>query len=726
MRTLRAVVTLSTALQAWAVTISTRKSLRFAPPRPEHYFVTEPQSTPALAGSDPLEVAGAFLRSHVESDYFIRDDSYTDTNTGITHVYARQRIDGIEVADGDINLDIYDGRVLSYGDSFFSRFPTRRQLASPEFPRHLLFWHRSRRSRGLLSPTLRSTARRRAAGHCCGLANGTNDPRRAALYFMIYAHPDSSFSEDLARDFNATLARMTVTYERGDSHSSASLSGTISGLPGAVSSVKARVVYVQTLDEQGGVELHATWRLEVEMTDNWYEAYVSTKDPSILVSVIDWVTDSPEPVSEEHLNALEAKSRRVGQPEWGQRTVEPASYDAKASPLGIGTERDKGPYLNFTTTWGNNVFAQENLAGRSEWISNYRPDGGESLKFEFPYGVKEGLDKSPEDYLNLSVTQLFYTANMVHDLYYRYGFDEAAGNFQQDNFGRSGRDGDAVIISAQDGSGMNNANFVTPPDGQHGRCRMYIWRTATPYRDGALDAGIVIHELSHGLSNRLTGGPTNPSCLGWGEGAGMGEGWGDFLATTVRATGANRHDHFPMGSWASNMKDGIRHFIYSNDTSDNPSMYETLNGLDYWIPHSIGEVWAEILWVISQRMVEIHGYSPNLFPPQPLEDGTVPLGDFYRQSPVGERMVPKHGNTLMLQLVIEGMKIQPCRPTFFNARDAIIEADKRLTGGENYCLLWNGFSSRGLGKNATMKITDPWGGANHTNGFEIPEECMSQ
>jgi extracellular elastinolytic metalloproteinase len=42
------------------------------------------------------------------------------------------------------------------------------------------------------------------------------------------------------------------------------------------------------------------------------------------------------------------------------------------------------------------------------------------------------------------------------------------------------------------------------------------------------------------------------------------------------------------------------------------------------------------------------------------------------------------------------MKLQPCRPSFFDARDAIIEADELLTGGENFCDLWAGFSSRGL------------------------------
>jgi extracellular elastinolytic metalloproteinase len=90
---------------------------------------------------------------------------------------------------------------------------------------------------------------------------------------------------------------------------------------------------------------------------------------------------------------------------------------------------------------------------------------------------------------------------------------------------------------------------------------MYIWNTATPYRDGDLEAGIVIHELAHGLSTRLTGGPANSGCLAWGESGGMGEGWGDFLATTIRSTEV--HKDYAMGAWAANTPKGIRNFIYS-------------------------------------------------------------------------------------------------------------------------------------------------------------------
>ena len=73
-----------------------------------------------------------------------------------------------------------------------------------------------------------------------------------------------------------------------------------------------------------------------------------------------------------------------------------------------------------------------------------------------------------------------------------YGFDEKAGSFQEYNFKRGGNEGDAVIANAQDGSGYNNANFATPPDGQKPRMRMYVWNVVDPNRDGDLESGIIV------------------------------------------------------------------------------------------------------------------------------------------------------------------------------------------------------------------------------------------
>jgi extracellular elastinolytic metalloproteinase len=82
--------------------------------------------------------------------------------------------------------------------------------------------------------------------------------------------------------------------------------------------------------------------------------------------------------------------------------------------------------------------------------------------------------------------------------------------------------------------------------------------------------------------------------------------------------------------------------VYQDDKI-NPSTYKTLDQPGYWGVHAIGEVWAEILWVVLQNLIDKHGYSDDLFPPIPLEDGSVPLGDFYSTDLKGS-LVPKHGN----------------------------------------------------------------------------------
>ncbi|GBE83187.1 hypothetical protein SCP_0502340 [Sparassis crispa] len=110
------------------------------------------------------------------------------------------------------------------------------------------------------------------------------------------------------------------------------------------------------------------------------------------------------------------------------------------------------------------------------WHTNYCPDAGVDLVFNSMYTPKEtdrtdSLDKAKK-YVNASATPLFYTLDLVHELYYRHGFDKVSGNIQQHNFGHGGEESDAVIINTWDGSGYNNANFPTPPDGQNGRCRM--------------------------------------------------------------------------------------------------------------------------------------------------------------------------------------------------------------------------------------------------------------
>lgn len=88
-----------------------------------------------------------------------------------------------------------------------------------------------------------------------------------------------------------------------------------------------------------------------------------------------------------------------------------------------------------------------------ETTNLYQPDSS-SLDFEFDLNLNQS---DPNAYRDASITQLFYTANFYHDVLYDLGFTEEAGNFQANNNGKGGKDNDAVILSAQDTYGTDNA-----------------------------------------------------------------------------------------------------------------------------------------------------------------------------------------------------------------------------------------------------------------------------
>ncbi|KAJ1340322.1 hypothetical protein BSLG_010722 [Batrachochytrium salamandrivorans] len=111
----------------------------------------------------------------------------------------------------------------------------------------------------------------------------------------------------------------------------------------------------------------------------------------------------------------------------------------------------------------------------------------------------------------------------------------SGGNFQEDNFKRGGIGGDPVIISVQNGKEQNNAHFQTPSDGEPGVLNLHIYTDTKPNRDSALDNTIIVHELTHGVSDRLTGGAHEDLCMAEIESHGLSEGYSDMMALVFTA-----------------------------------------------------------------------------------------------------------------------------------------------------------------------------------------------
>ncbi|PYT00860.1 MAG: hypothetical protein DMF63_06045 [Acidobacteria bacterium] len=344
-----------------------------------------------------------------------------------------------------------------------------------------------------------------------------------------------------------------------------------------------------------------------------------------------------------------------------------------------------------------------------------------------------------------SVISMFYIMNLYHDELYRLGFTEQARNFQASNFGRGGAENDRVSGEGQDSSGTNNANFNTPADGGRGRMQMYLWTGPTPDYDGTTDTEIIIHEVTHGTSNRLHG---NSAGLSTNMARGMGEGWGDFYGHAMLSqesdpingiyTTGGYATYLGSGGYTANYYDGIRRFPKAvmaftggpNNRPHNPLTFADLNAgcvlTDGAFPrgpfgvaqcdavHNAGEIWSSALWEVRAKLVQRLGWAT--------------------------------GNRKALQAVTDGMKLAPLGPTFLQERDAILAGVLATGDAADVADVWAGFAIRGMGfsssvtavgtpaivveafdlpnllQTPTMTVTDS-GGDN--DGFPEPGETLS-
>jgi len=304
------------------------------------------------------------------------------------------------------------------------------------------------------------------------------------------------------------------------------------------------------------------------------------------------------------------------------------------------------------------------------------------------------LTLQPEAYEEQSQIQAFYWANLFHDRMYDFGFDEAAGNFQSDNFGRGGSQGDALIVEVQNGGDLgypeaNKAWYSGWGDGSQGVVHMNIFGRSSPHRSSALDSIALVHEITHGLTSRLIG---NGFGITTTQSRGMAEGWSDFVALSMLAeTNDTPGGCYAIGTYAGVYDDeplyyGLRRFPYSTDTNKAPQTLADLDPnqqqFDPAIPrnprfgsedadniYNIGEVWCLALWECRANLIERYGFA---------------------------------GNDLMMGLVVDGLKLTPENPNLAEARDAILQADLVSHAGTNQVELWRGFAKRGLGYGAVV------------------------
>ena len=280
------------------------------------------------------------------------------------------------------------------------------------------------------------------------------------------------------------------------------------------------------------------------------------------------------------------------------------------------------------------------------------------------------------------------------------GFDEASGNFQMVNASGNGIGGDYLRAELNDGSGLNNARMMTPPEGTPPRMQMYLFSQSNT--NGSDAAEVVYHEYTHGLSNRLVvdaGGSTN---LTTNQASMMGEGWSDFYAQDLLVSEGTTPDtpnpgELTVGSYLNGSAAGVRAKPIDCPVDDSgvPGCdgtrgapvaggftYGDLAGTNNTTPHNGGEIWSETLWDIREAL----------------------------------------GRQTALRLVTGGMRLIPGPPSMLDGRDAILQqavAMRTAPGSPDdfFPALWQIFADRGLGAGAS---TPDANSTTPTESFSLP------
>jgi extracellular elastinolytic metalloproteinase len=496
-------------------------------------------------------------------------------------------------------------------------------------------------------------------------------------------------------------------------------------------------------------EPHDAYWVLVDASDGrllWRKNITSDQTQSVTYSVYN--DDSPAPLSP--TNAFPGSG--IQGPPISRTTITNISELPAFDNLGWITDG-----AGNAVTTGNNVDAGLDIDGTNGIDPNGRAIGTGRV-FNFPYAPGGTPGEEPPTGTNYRmgiVTNLFFWSNRYHDRLYQYGFTEQARNFQNDNFGRGGLGADFVRAEAQDSSSTNSANFSTPGDGSQPRMQMFIFDGPTPDRDTSIDANVFLHELTHGTSNRLH---SNGSGLATTMSGGMGEGWGDYYALSLLSSASEDvNGLYAAGAYVTlnftrpgvgttgtdNYYYGIRRFPYAVKTNvggptalrpgqpHNPltfadmdvALNSILDGAYNPSPsviitpnevHRIGEIWCLMLVEMRARIITRMGWAT--------------------------------GNDRAIQIVTDGMKLDPASPTVLQARDSILAADCASFGGADEQDIWAGFATRGAGvsarttggttvasdiieafdvPNLNLNVVTFTDGGGNDNGFADPGETLA-
>ncbi|MFL5327468.1 MAG: M36 family metallopeptidase [Gemmataceae bacterium] len=597
----------------------------------------------------PLTAALNYLNAHTAALGMTPADlidpvvtsQYTDTDSGITHIYLRQTFDDLPVAYADMNVS-----VLANGEVFTV-----------------------------------------AGGFVNDLADKVHLPAANTIMSALDALVDGATALGLTLRDSPTLVTPVN-----------SLGAFVIAAPSiSLDPIPARLQYVPT--EDGSAALAWNIVLRLPGGQHWYDTHIDAVTGELLAQS-DWIDN----------DAFEMVPPPNESPQDGGFAVKTAPADPIASPFGWNDTNGVAG-AEFTDTRGNNVDAHLDRNDDDTADAGSRPSGGANLDFS-TYTFDSSSNPLTTQNQNAAVVNLFTAINLLHDVHYKYGFTEAAGNFQVNNYGKGGLANDAVQADAQDGSGINNANFSSPADGTAPRMQQYVWTFLSTGRDSDLDNGVIFHEFGHGVSNRLTGGAANANALNATQSGGMGEGWSDFYAMMFTQTSAStQNGGYGMATYVANQAQngvGIRRFQYSYNMTIDPLTFDAYGAsgtTSYGVTrstevHNTGEIWCSTLWDLNWLLINKYGY-----------DAVVSTG--YSAS-----AGPAHaGNKLVLKLVMDAMKLQSANPSFIQARDAIINADNALNGGADLFEIWSAFARRGLGQNAVDASSST---TTITAGFTVP------